>query len=312
MPQEENRIAGFQITKRSLITILICVAVSALFMRTGFLTMFFLIPLGYAVFSSGSFMFTFILAAAANAVFYFISLFAVSGSDFSFINILIDISYLTALMFLFTWVTGGKNIRTAYRIIIASSVSAVFLIIMINRLDSLFYTYSMEAARELMPGLITEETIEIARNILLRGGALVSMFSMFFINRQIASGVFWLVKKQRKDRGLVSFYAPLNTIWVFSGSLATIILAGKFGIEIIEIIAWNIFVICVIIFLAQGIGILSHLLSGKSPVFRMCSTVCIVILLLSPLTVIALAAIIILGIIEIWRPLRRGADSVTG
>jgi len=308
MFQEENSSPGFHITKRSLITVLACVAVSMLLMRTGFLTVFFLVPLGFAVFSCGSYMFTFASAAAVNLIIYIISAAVVSGNDLNFLNMLIDISYLTALMFLFTWVTGGRNIRTAYRIILASSISTIFFIIMINRLDSLFYTYSMEVAQELMPGIVTAEMIEFARNVLLRGGALISMFFVFFINRQIASSIFWLVKKQRKDRGLIAFYAPDNTIWVFSGSLATVILANIFGIEFLEIIAWNIFVICVIIFMAQGIGILSHLLSGKSSVFRICSVVFFVILLFSPLIVIAVAAVLVLGIIEIWRPFRRNVD----
>jgi len=310
MLRSEYRIAGFHITGRSLIIVIICIALSVLFIRTGVLAVFFLVPLGFAVFSSGSFLFTFLSASIVNFAVYLISAVTAQGSDLNFLNMLIDISYLTALIFLFTWVAGGKNIRTAYRIILASSVSTVFFIVMINRLDSLFYTYSMEAAQEILPGLITEEMIETVKKILLRGGALVSMFSMFFVNRQIASGVFYLVSKQRKDRGLAAFYAPLNTIWVFTGSLATVILASIFGIEIFEILAWNVFVICVIIFLAQGIGILIHFLSGKSQIFRICSAVFIVFLLFSPLTVIAIAAILILGIIEIWRPLRRRVDNL--
>ena len=303
-PQENRISAVFHITRRSLITVLVCVTVSVIIMRTGFLTMFYLAPLGYAVMATGSFLFTFTAAAAVNLIVIIITNISLMGNSLS---ILMDIMYLCALIFLFTWAVGGKKIRTAFRIILASSVCTIVFIFIILRLGGQFYAFSMEVANELLPGLVTMEMLEITRAILLRGGALISMFLMFVINRQIAGGVLWLIKKQRYGRSLVEFFAPVNTIWFFSGALATVIIASMSGIEALEIAAWNVFVICVIILMAQGIGILSHFLAGKSHVFRLCSTILVIAMLFSPLAVIIAAAILVLGIVEIWRPLRQPA-----
>ena len=273
-----------------------------LLMRTGFLTMFYLVPLGYAVLSCGSFMFTFFTAVLTNLVIFLFSNMSSSGSP---TDALIEIIYLSVLIFLFTWVVGGKKVRTAYRIILAASLCALIFIFVLSRIGTQLYAVFMETAEEIMPGLVTREMFDIIKNILLRGGALASIVIMLYASRQIAVGLLWLIKKQRKGKGLAAFYAPLNTIWVFSGSLATVITASVFGIEILSIIAWNVFIICVIIFLAQGAGVLTHFLAGKSLVFRLCSAVFFIFMLFSPLTVIIMAAVLVLGIVEIWRPFRR-------
>ena len=298
------RFDGFHITKQSLVTVIVCTGLSMLFMRTGLLTLLYLVPLGYSAIAGGSFLFTFFAAASVNLVINVIVNFSSSGNADMWLNIF----YLTALIFMFTWIAGGKKTRTAYRIIISSCAAAIIFLLMVNRIDDLFFTFSMEIAEEILPGLVTAEMLETAKSILYRGGALVSMIFLFFINRHIAVSIVWLIKRQKSDRGLKTFYAPSEAIWVFSGSLATILLAGLFGIEIFEIIAWNVFVVCVIIFMTQGFGILQHLLAKRSPAFRTGSIILLVILFFSPMIVITVLALLVLGIIEIWRPLRRAVS----
>ncbi|MDR0464931.1 MAG: hypothetical protein LBG94_07450 [Treponema sp.] len=300
MQQEGDKISGDKnfLSKQALVTIIVCTALSLFFMRTGILTFIDLVPLGYAVIVSGSFLYTFFAAALAN-----IALFIFFSGKFGIIWI--DILYLTALFLMYTWIVGGKNIRTAYRIILASSAGAVFFLYTVYRMDSVFFSLFYDVANELFPGIVTLEVMEAVKNILFRGGALVSMLFLFFINRQLAISAVWLIKRQRNDRGLTGFFAPFGAIWVFSGALATIILAGMFAIEVLEILAWNVFIICAIIYLAQGAGILIHFLALRSPAFRICSIILLIVLLFSPLTIVVIAALLLLGIIENWRPLRR-------
>jgi hypothetical protein len=303
---------------RPVVTLLICVILSLILMKTGLLSIIYLMPLGYAIIVSGNFLSVFIAAAAVNLVMVFFQpLSGTVGVNY----ILLEALYLISVLFGFSWITGGKYLRTAYRFVIASAVCAVLFLILINSPSFGILKMLNEAAEEIlnnynlkpeenaknllfMQTLTPQGIVELARTILLRGGALVSILFLFFINRQIAVTVVSVIKKQKIEKGLTAFYAPVNTIWVLSGSLASIVLAGIFKIEILEIISWNVFVLCAIIFMAQGAGILMFWMSLRSNVFRLIVNVLIVVVLFSPLNIFALAAFILLGIIDNWRPFR--------
>ena len=66
----------------------------------------------------------------------------------------------------------------------------------------------------------------------------------------------------------------------------------------------NVFIICVIIFLAQGGGILTYWMSLRTNVLRLIISVLMIVVLFSPLNSFAVAALILLGIIDNWRPFR--------
>jgi hypothetical protein len=219
-----------------------------------------------------------------------------------------DILYLTVMLFVFSWVIGGANLRTAYRMIIASCAGAVLFLIIINRPGSDFLLIFTRIAEGMTPGLVN---FDLARSILLRGGVLASMLFIFFINRQLAFFAVSLILRQKKSGTLAAFYAPHNAIWVLSGSLVTIILTRLVRVEILEIIAWNVFIICVLIFLAQGCGIMMHILSQRTSAFRIAVNILFIVVLLSPLGTIAVTALILLGITENWRPIRLGAKAST-
>jgi len=196
---------------------------------------------------------------------------------------------------------GGKNIRTLYRIIFASSAGAAVFLIIISQQDSMFYLVLARMLEVLSPGLEMQESV---RGILFRGGALVSMIFLLYINRQIVIGVVWLIKKQRNVRGIIDFFAPSRTIWILIGSLFTVIITRLFKVEVFEIAAWNVFSICVIIFMAQGTGILMYWLLKRTPGFRFAAGVFFVIVLFSPLAAVAIASLLLLGIAENWHPFR--------
>jgi len=299
-----------------LVTSLVCAALSVIFLKTGLLSLFFLVPLGYVIIISGSFMPIFIIATIANITLIIVqSFFKLDISD-----MLIEMLYLTTVLFGFTWIMGGKFMRTAYRFVIASSVCAVIFLIFINSPNSAFFEMFSKTIEDLfgngadseirVKNLLFTQTFtparltELAKMFLLRGGALISMFFLFFVNRQVAISVVSLVKRQKIDRGLAAFYAPANAVWVLSGALATIVLAGIFKMNIFAILAWNVFVVCAIIFLAQGAGILTYWMSLRSNAFRLIINVLIIVVLFSPLNSFAIAALVLLGIIDNWRPFR--------
>ncbi|GBU27811.1 hypothetical protein R84B8_01352 [Treponema sp. R8-4-B8] len=299
-----------------LITLLVCTALSIIFLKTGLLSLFFLVPIGYVIIISGSFMPIFITAAVANIILIIIQSF--SMPDIS--NTPVEVLYLTTVLFGFTWIMGGKFMRTAYRFVIASSVCAVIFLIFINSPASSFFEMFSKTVEEFFGGgadsevhvknLLFSQTftparlMELAKMFLLRGGALISMFFLFFVNRQVAISIVSMVKKQKIDRGLTSFSAPANAIWVLSGALATIVLSGIFKMEILATLAWNVFSVCGIIFLAQGAAILMYWMSFKSNGFRLIINVLIIVVLFSPLNSFAIAALVLLGIIDNWRPFR--------
>jgi uncharacterized protein YybS (DUF2232 family) len=79
------------------------------------------------------------------------------------------------------------------------------------------------------------------------------------------------------------------------------------GLEIPEIILWNILVLCTIMYLAQGLGILQFFLSRPSisPFLKLVFLVLILILFFSPfLNMILLVGLVLLGIAENWVPFR--------
>jgi len=309
-----------------LVTILICAGLSILFMNAGLLSFFYLVPLGYAIIVSGSFFYSFAVTAAAGVVFNIIK--NIAGQNPGG-NIMLQNMYFLIIIFSFAWIMGGSKFRTAYRFILASAAGAVISLIFINSPQVRFYEYFHEIAsgiygnsadsvlynESLMEDRNTagvfnmgvfspDQMVEMAKSFILRGGALISMFFLFFVNMQIANTVFSIIKKQRRSLNLISFTAPANAIWVLSGAIATIVLSSMLKSEIIGILAWNVFTVCAVVFLAQGAGILMYWLSMRTNVFRLVINVVIVIILLSPMSLFAIAALAILGIIDIWASFR--------
>jgi len=300
IPAEEG--AFLNINKNALITILVCTGLSMLFLRTGILSMLYLIPLGYAVIVTGFMWYTFFAASLTNIILV-IGMNLVSSNNSE--NIWMDIFYITVLFLLFAWIIGGKNTRTAYRFILASAAGAAAFLFVINRPDSSFFVIFNEAANIILQASPSEEMIETIKKILLCGGALASVLLMFYVNRQISIGIVSFVKRQKIDRGLSEFFAPVNTIWVLIGSLATVVCAAFLKIEMLEIIAWNVLVVCGIIYLVQGAGILMYFLAQKTPVVRVSVNILLIIFVLSPLGAFVVGALALLGIAENFRPIRR-------
>jgi hypothetical protein len=307
-----------------LVTVLICSGISVFLVNSGFLSLFFLVPLGYAILVTGALWQTFVAAAVIHFV---TSLFMRVVSGHTYGSFWVEILYFAVMFTGFIWIMSGNrltNIRTAFRFILAAAAGTfvfyIFILndrsnfgfnILFNDIAAVFSSILSSSPgddvlrRSLFQDTVTpERVLEVMKSILMRGGALSSFLFLFFINRHLTYKAMQLIKKQKEEQGLVGFFAPQQTIWVFSASLATILLTRMFTVGFFEILAWNVFVVCGIIFMAQGAGILMHLLAKRTPGFRLFVNVLIVLLIFSPLSTIAVTAVLLLGVMENWLPLR--------
>ena len=320
----EQKFPGdIQLTKNSLITILVCAGLSVLFMRTGILSFFYLMPIGYAVIVTGSVWIPFFCAAGTNIILDLFTRITSQGTAAgSTSSILLEIFYYSSMFLLFVWIIGGKNPRTVYRILAGSAAGAVVFLLLVYKTDffSFLERFIEDLNTQISAGeeasinpiiqeiLATEKITELFNSLLLRGAAFFSILFIFFINRHFAFVLVRLIKKRREDKPLTEFFAPNNAVWILSGALVSALLSMAFKIELLEILAWNVFVIYAMVFIAQGAGIFMHLLSRLSAGIRLAASIFIIIVLFSPLNLAVIIMVLLLGIIENWVPIRKGRN----
>jgi len=335
--------------KVSLIPALVCAGICVILIKTGFLTLFFLVPLGLCsiVYGTSTAWFSFVLAIVGNGIISVgVSLRGVTaGSEGAELaNAGIGALYFAILALCFTWIMAGNppasrlvpglpRIRNVYRFIAASTFgAAMFLIItfrqdkgfsILNRplieaiLSTYINAYRADAAQQafLERILTPDRIIEELTAMVLRGGAVVSGFFLFFFSRQIALIVARLFRRLSGNPSihphsdLIGFVVPRRAIWVLSLCLPVILLCRVVSLDIIEIAAWNVLIICAIMFLAQGGGIVLFNLTRRPMSFflRLLFSFLFLFLLFSPgINVLAAGLLILLGIAETWLPLRKG------
>jgi len=339
MRPEDPAAALPQTGKITLIPALICAVLSVILMRIGFSSFFFLVPLGVCAAVYGPFMawMGFVFALIGNAAW---SLGFSLRHGTGLMDAGMDILYFTVLSAGFTWIMAGNPasakspakppVRTFFRLTAAAIAGALAFLGMVFSMgsDESFYaaihsligttvssyiaSSGADAAQQafLERMLTPDRIIETFIMIILRGGALASAFFLLFINRQMAFAFARLSRRQGKNIGgndLIGFYAPRKTIWVLSLCLAVILLCRTIALGAVEIAAWNLLVICVIMFLAQGGGIvLFHFTRRpRSMIMRLLCSLLLIGVVLSPgLNALAAVALILLGIAECWLSLR--------
>ncbi|MDR2134302.1 MAG: hypothetical protein LBP27_04275 [Treponema sp.] len=323
----------------ALIPALVCAALSVGLMRSGVISFFFLVPLGFGAlaYNRAGAWFSFAAAAVLNAA---VSLAFAAYYRAGPAGAGLDILYYTVMSLGFTWIcsgvfpekTGEKppfRVRTAYRFILASLAgSFCFLFIgyvtrnssglnavirsQAEAFSSLYISSSgADAARRsfLEHVLTPDNIVKFMQAIALRGAALVSCFFMFFISRQLSLSLVRILRRKHpaEAQSLWNFHVPPRAIWVLSLSLALILLSNLAKAEIPEIAAWNMLAVCVMLFLAQGGGIVLYNFKYRPipPLGRMIINVLIVIMIFSPgINALALGLLVLLGIAENWLPLR--------
>jgi len=156
--------------------------------------------------------------------------------------------------------------------------------------------------------LTPERILETVMMLTLRGGALLSAVFLLFFSRKMAFLAARLFRKREAGAGdLAGFFVPPRAIWVLSLSLLMVFLGRTFSMQVIEVVAWNALVMCGLMFLAQGGGVvLFHLARRPVPwLLRMLLGVLFVILVFSPgINFFVLGALLVLGIAENWLPMR--------
>jgi hypothetical protein len=318
--------SGMADGKAALLPALVCAGLSVALMRSGFLSFCFLVPVGYAAIVRGAAAawFAAVVAALLNiAVSLGLAVMyrgGVSGAG-------LDILYFTVMSLGGAWFMAGGGLRIAYRSVIAAAAGAVVLTLIgyvtrnepgvagllhsqVEKLSSVYIeALGADAARRsALERLLTpEQILETVTAIVLKGGALAAAFFMLFVNRQLA--VLIARFRRRQPAGvLAAFHAPSGAIWVLSLSLAAIPLSRATGKGIPEILAWNVLVACVILFLAQGMGIVMYVftLRPRTLRFRVFCGATVVLTVFTPgMNMFWLGVVLLLGIAEIWLPLRR-------
>jgi len=264
-----------------------------------------------------------------------------------------DILYFTAMVSLFTAITAppprlAEKASEGVRLFAGSGIAAALVLgIFFRRIaDEQFLEFlnsvlesvialqqssgSNVVENAILEAVTLDQIIALTTFIMLRGGALISSVLMFFLSRQIALTLFRISTRikvgsaagaaQRSAAGnfppLALFRVKPEVIWVFSITLLLSIVSSMLRLAVPEIILWNILILCSMLYLAQGLGILSFFLSKPSspPLLRLLAGVLLVICVVSPgINAIFLVGVVLLGIAENWvafrTPISNGTPS---
>jgi len=322
------------IQRKYLFQAIIGAGLSLLLLRTGVFAFFFLVPIGFVFYRYNyrcawtAFLFAvlgnFILAVGARA-----------SRGVSLTDTLWDIIYYGLMAFIFTMIVApppalSLRFKGAVRFFCGSCLGALLLSYLFLQVSSSpvfleYINYLLSVVFQVNPpsgsdvvqnamfgGLSTEVILETIQTVMLRGGSLVSCILLFAVCRQTS---FFLARlSARRAAGaspetstLVSFRVSPTVIWVFSASLLLVVLTRITGLEIPEIILWNILTLCVILYFVQGLGILQFFFTRfvLSPLPRVLLFVLLVVVLFSPfLNLLLLGGLFLLGVAENWAPLR--------
>jgi hypothetical protein len=310
---------------------------SVALIRIGFLPFLFLVPLGYI---AAAYHVQTARRAVAGAVVLNIllslglSLFFKSPLSGQLLLVL----YYTVMVLVFFWIMSPPEkgpailrIRTAYRLIggaLAGALMFFFTGYVLSggagfsplfrsqaELFSSFFIASSGAdavRRSYLEQYLTPDLVlEFMEKVILRGGAVASGLFLLFISRQIALSLAWIIRRVRPSGrasgSLRGFHAPAASIWILSLSLAAIPGSRILGAALVETAAWNVFVICVLLFLAQGGGIALYMIGRRAmpPMMRFFLNMLVILLVFSPgINAFALGALVLLGIAENWVPFR--------
>jgi len=315
-------VEGSFLRRNSLLLPVVLAAVASVFcVRTGFLSLFFLLPLGLIAFWSeaktvwGSG----ILAAALNII---VSLwFYMYGNEdlmFSRWNAL----YVCVAVLVFTWVNAPignfwAGLEIQYRL--AAGAVCCFLFIA----PLFFYVTDNPQLRELFvsrieamgnlpasesSGIFTADAVlSTIVYVGLRGGLILSVMFFLWINRQFASLLYRLICRIRGRAepvtalNFLSFRVKPFFIWLLSFALGAILLGKSIETELVEIAGWNVLVLCAILFLVQGGAVMLYFFARLPPLLRILGNIGIIILLFRPgINTAILVLLVFLGIAENW------------
>ncbi|MDR1390700.1 MAG: YybS family protein [Treponema sp.] len=303
-------------------------AASVIVLRTGYLSILFLLPLGMLRFSSAS---ASSASASSTSTSTSTSLASWLGCFFALAGnaavslvfyrsygsyavdprlLLINGASFGVMTVLYTWIEAPllfKRTPYAYRLALGGIAGALALMPLIAGLgesrEFREYLGAVSPGLDLSPEELAA-VFERVRYAALRGGLLCSCIVLFALSRYAASIIFRVMRRTRGG-GIISFKNARFLVYVLSCSLGMVV-AGKLAArEWVEIAGWNILVLCGILYLAQGGGIVLFFLAKLPPLPRIAVNIGLVLLLLTPpANAGALLVTALLGVAENWAPFR--------
>jgi hypothetical protein len=307
--------------KASVIPVAAVSAAASIFcVRSGALTLAFLVPLALAGFVSGigaGFLASVLAVLAEGGILY---LYWQAGAGLTFL--LWNGLYFSVMVLIFCWSNAGPgrmekifDIPRLYRSALgALAVTALIVPAFVSLTDDAdFVRFAAEQFGAISGmGALDLNAEEIVRSISyvgMRGGILCSIFLFFAISRQIALFIASLIKRERLKGSLITFHTGPYLIWALSFSLGGVLLGKYMNLAPLEIPAWNILAVCAILYLAQGGGIALYYLVRLPPLLRLAVNIAILFLLFRPgFSPFILGALVFAGILENWVPLRAPAN----
>ena len=329
-----------------LVSAVVCAGLCVALMQAGPLSMLFLVPLGFSAAAYGPAVAwrAFLLATLGNGV---LTLARSLGQGGAFAGAGVDILYFTVFALGFTWVMADNppwplagrpasedprpeppRVRTLFRFLAAAAVAALMFLVtsfgferdwvaaLVHIIEPIAAAYVASAAggdavrqSVLEYALAPERIVAAFVAMTLRGGALFSAAFLLFFSRQMAFLLARLFRRRDAAAGdLAGFFAPRRAIWFFSLAFPAILFGRALSVQAVEIAGWNLLVMCGLMFLAQGGGIvLFNLARRPMPLaLRLLFGALFAVVVFSPgLNFVALAALLILGIAENWLPMRK-------
>ncbi len=319
---------------KGVMPVLIGAVASVGFARSGFLSPFFLVPIAFAAlrFGSRTAALTALAASAANASFSAASAFAHPSAMNGF---LADALYFAVVSLAFCWAAardgwngGSRRVRLAYRIIAAAVLATVAtipvillakhdegLVALIRRQAEAFVAAYTDAAgadvvqRSLIErSLNPEAIIQAMSSVYVRGAAVTGHAVFFFVSWRVAFMFASIGNPSLMKRGAFArFRLEAFVVWPLIAAFAIVLAALVLKIVPVEIFGWNLLSLVLLLYLAQGYGIIQYHLAGpgvpRSIGFLV--TLVVALALLRPgINAFVAGGIAVLGIAENWLPLR--------
>ncbi len=313
----------------------VCALACVYFNQSGALSLLSLLPIGIAAVMFSSLTCWYAVSYSILMYAGFLVIFR-SQDSFSIIDILLQTGVFSFLPLLFAWIMappvkgpGFLRVRTSFRLVFSSVILlAIHLPLMYDLFQQKDFYQSLLADIEAALSMIPIEEMgsdAVAQSLIqnfftpehmvnsvvffgLRGGGIVSILLFFFLSRQLSFSLARMFRRTDPAPGLALFKIKSSFIWVFSFSILILLVSFLMKLEILEIIAWNIFIICGIVYAAQGMGIVMFFLNrpgGRPRGFRVLLNLLFVIMIFRlNLMVYFLAVLAVLGILENWVPFR--------
>jgi hypothetical protein len=309
--------------------------------RSGFLGFLFLLPVGVNAFcfSAASSWLCAFFAVAGNGLF---ALWAGSFLHLSFNALVPDVIYFSVIVLGFAWIAAPPSRfpaflrpRAAYRLVVSSIAGALalalfvsmsgtesgFLAMFRSQAELFISLYNASIGADVVEQSLSgqyvnvDNVMAVIKAVSLRGGAVFSCMLLFFVSRQFSLLIARIARRPSPAGNFTGFRISSRQIWVLSFSLAAVLAGLLLGERssartaalLLEIVSWNVLVICAMLYLAQGGAILTYWYSRwvMPPFFRLLLNFLFIMVIFSPgINAVFLAALTLLGIAENWLPFR--------